>query len=129
MICANCKAVISEDFEFCPKCGARRAANAETKCWKCGKTINTADSFCRYCGIGQGKHVPFCYTHFGVWLLFIFILPFALIFVWRSPVIKKPVKWVYTFLMLALTCWFCYSFYMAVHKVFAEYESVFNLTI
>lgn len=129
MICENCKAVMKEDDAYCHNCGASRGDMQTLKCWKCGRSISKADAFCRYCGVGQGKNVSFYYTHLGVWFLFIFILPFAVIFVWRSPVISKTLKWIYTAIMVFLTLYFCYSFYMAVNTVFNEYSSIFNLTI
>jgi RNA polymerase subunit RPABC4/transcription elongation factor Spt4 len=129
MICSNCKSNVQESDSYCRTCGAAFSSSEVYKCWSCGRQISKADGFCRFCGAGQGRKVSFYYTHLGVWILFALILPFAIFFVWRSPVINKKVKWLYIAIMLFLTGYFCYSFYMALNTVFNEYSSVFNLTM
>ncbi len=81
-------------------------------CWKCQNDINEFDNYCKYCGAGQGKHIPMYYKHIGIILLFFIIGPFNLYFVWRSPALKKPAKIIYTIIFLALTVWFCYKTYL-----------------
>ena len=81
-------------------------------CWKCKSDIGEFDNYCKYCGAGQGSHIPFYYKHIGIILLFFLLGPFNLYFVWRSPALKKTVKIIYTFIFLALTVWFCYKTYL-----------------
>lgn len=81
-------------------------------CWKCKKDIGDFDNYCKYCGAGQGKYIPFYYRHWGIVLLFFLIGPFNLYFVWRSPALKKPAKIVYTFIFLLLTIWASYKTYL-----------------
>ena len=81
-------------------------------CWKCKSDIGEFDNYCKYCGAGQGEHIPLYYRHIGVILLFFIIGPFNLIFVWRSPALKKTAKIIYTLIFLALTAWVCYRSYL-----------------
>ena len=81
-------------------------------CWKCQKDIDNQDNYCKYCGAGQGKYIPIYYRHFGIIFLFFLIGPFNLYFVWRSPILKKTAKWLYTAIFLSLTIWVCYRFYV-----------------
>lgn len=95
-------------------------------CWKCKKDIEEADNYCRYCGAGQGGHISFYYKAWGAWILFLFIGPFALYFVLRSPVIGKAAKWVTSVLMVLLFVWFCYSFTMAVKNLMDMTEQLLS---
>ena len=81
-------------------------------CWKCKSDIGEFDNYCKYCGAGQGKHIPLYYKHIGIILLFFILGPFNLYFVWRSPALKIVAKTIYTIIFLALTCWFCYKSYL-----------------
>lgn len=81
-------------------------------CWKCKKDIGDFDNYCKYCGAGQGKYIPFYYRHWGIVLLFFLIGPFNLYFVWRSPSLKHPAKIIYTCIFLLLTIWFSYKTYL-----------------
>lgn len=95
-------------------------------CWKCKEDIGEFDNYCRYCGAGQGKHISFYYKPWGVWLLYLFLGPFALYFVLRSPVIGKAAKWVNTVLMIGFFCWFCYSFTVAVKNIMDMYTQLLS---
>ena len=81
-------------------------------CWKCKSDIGEFDNYCKYCGAGQGKHIPIYYRHIGIILLFFILGPFNLYFVWFSPALKRPAKIIYTIIFLALTGWFCYKSYL-----------------
>ena len=81
-------------------------------CWKCKSDIGEFDNYCKYCGAGQGKHIPIYYKHVGIILLFFLIGPFNLIFVWRSPSLKYTAKIIYTVIFLALTVWASYKTYL-----------------
>jgi len=81
-------------------------------CWKCKKDIGDFDNYCKYCGAGQGKHIPLYYRHIGIILLFFLIGPFNLYFVWFSPSLKKTAKWIYTIIFLLLTVWISYKTYL-----------------
>ena len=81
-------------------------------CWKCKSDIGEFDNYCKYCGAGQGKHIPIYYRHIGIILLFLILGPFNLYFVWFSPALKRPAKIIYTIIFLALTGWFCYRIHL-----------------
>ena len=73
-------------------------------CWNCKGAIDASDSFCRHCGKGQGKNVPWYYDHAGIIILTVAALgPFSLNFVWKSPVLSRTAKWAYTAGILAFT--------------------------
>lgn len=79
---------------------------AAAACWSCTRALDAADRYCRHCGKGQAGHVPYYYKHAGILLLTLCALgPFALYLVWRSPVLSRPARWVYTGLIAAFTWW------------------------
>ena len=92
-------------------------------CWKCKSDIGEFDNYCKYCGAGQGKHIPFYYRHIGIILLFFILGPFNLYFVWYSPALKRPAKIIYTIIFLALTGWFCYKTYL----LFLQAQEMFSM--
>lgn len=98
-------------------------------CWKCKTDIGDFDNYCKYCGAGQGDHIPFYYKTWGVWLLYLFIGPFAVYFVLRSPVIGKKAKGVFSLIMTALFIWFSYGFIKALKQVSDIYLSLLNMPI
>lgn len=65
-------------------------------CWSCGAMIAPEDRYCRYCGRGQGAYVSWQYQHWGIIALTLLGGPLSLFFVWRSPVISRNAKFVYT---------------------------------
>jgi len=75
------------------------------QCWSCKGKIEKLDNYCRHCGKGQGDHAGWYYKHWGIILSSLMIGPFALIYVWRSPLISKTAKIIYTALFLAVTWW------------------------
>ena len=91
-------------------------------CWKCKSDIGEFDNYCKYCGAGQGKHIPLYYKHIGIILLFFLIGPLNLFFVWRSPALKKTAKIIYSIIFLILTMWACYRFYV----LFIQMQEMFN---
>lgn len=101
------------------------------KCWNCGKEIDAADSYCRFCGTGQNSHVSFYYKPAGIVLLVLLIGPFALWFLIRSPVISKTAKWIGSIVIALVSIWFCYSIYTALSNIFSIYSDLLgsNFTI
>jgi len=66
-------------------------------CWSCAAPVGPEDHYCRNCGRGQGAYIPWQYKHWGIIVITLFGLgPFSLFFLWRSPVISKSAKFVYT---------------------------------
>lgn len=81
-------------------------------CWYCGGKISPADAYCRFCGKGQGRRVPWYYKHWGIIFLTLLALgPFSLVFVWKSPLISKNAKWGYTAAISLLTGYVLYKLY------------------
>jgi len=75
-------------------------------CRACWKEVDLSDNYCRHCGKGLGRHIPFYYGHAGIIVLtFCALGPFSLFLVWRSPVLSKSAKWAYTAAILAFTGW------------------------
>jgi len=75
-------------------------------CWDCEKSIEEADAYCRYCGKGQGGHIPWYYHPLGLTFLALFALgPLTLPLIWKSPKLEARGRWVGTILLTALTCY------------------------
>jgi len=99
---------------------------ARASCWACKGNIDQPDDFCRHCGKGQGRNVLWHYKHWGVVVLFFCVGPFALYPVWRSPVISRTAKWIYTALMIAGTIYLIQLFteiMRSVNSMLAGYGS------
>lgn len=92
-------------------------------CWRCKSDIGEFDNYCKYCGAGQGAHLPFYYKNFGIIILFLCIGPFALWFVWKSPALTKTTRWVYTIIMLGLTYFASYKFYQTIVHIKEIYDT------
>ncbi|MCC6694702.1 MAG: hypothetical protein IT365_03625 [Candidatus Hydrogenedentes bacterium] len=70
-------------------------------CPRCGHTIDSWDSFCRYCGRPMKAHAkskaPWYYEPVWIVVLALVVLgPLALPLVWKSPKLTRPVKWAFT---------------------------------
>ena len=74
-------------------------------CWTCGAGIDAGDNYCRKRGKGQGSSVHWYYKHWGAVVLTLALGPFSLYFVWRSPVLSRNAKLVYT-AVIALFTWY-----------------------
>ncbi len=98
-------------------------------CWKCKADIGDFDNYCKYCGTGQGKHVSFYYKIWGMWLLYLFIGPFAIYFVVRSPVIGKWTKWIFSLIMVLLFCWFSYKLVVELKNIADIYLSLLDMPL
>ncbi|HNW44968.1 MAG TPA: hypothetical protein PKI19_10720 [Elusimicrobiales bacterium] len=78
-------------------------------CWSCGGKVDDSDAYCRHCGKGLSKNIPWYYGHAGIILLTVTVLgPFSLRLVWKSPRLSANVKWAYTVGILLLT-WYAGS--------------------
>ncbi|MCG2725884.1 MAG: zinc ribbon domain-containing protein [Elusimicrobia bacterium] len=80
-------------------------------CWACRAKIGAEDNFCRKCGKGQGKFVPWYYTHWGVIVLTFALGPLSLYFIWRSPSISYNTKWIYTAIISIITWYAAVTIY------------------
>ena len=83
-------------------------------CWSCKKNIDAQDHFCRHCGCGQGDYVKWYYKHWGILVSIFLSGPLVLPFVWRSPVISKQWKWIYSVVLIAGTVILCKVLYAAI---------------
>ena len=88
-------------------------------CWHCRKPAAAEDNFCRFCGRNLASF-PWYYQHWGIIVLtFLALGPFSLVLVWRSPVISRTARWVYTALAVFLTYEMalgCYHIYLIVNN-------------
>ncbi len=74
-------------------------------CWACGKMADSHDNFCRFCGKDLVSF-PWYYQHWGIILLtFIALGPLSIVLVWRSPVLSRTARWIYTIALAAFTYW------------------------
>jgi hypothetical protein len=80
------------------------AAPPQRPCWACGAVIDAPDNYCRICGKGQGDRLPWKYKPWGIIASTLVGLgPFSLFYLWRSPVISRGAKLVYTAAILLFT--------------------------
>jgi hypothetical protein len=77
--------------------------NDQANCWNCNSTIDAEDTYCRFCGKGQGSAIPFRYTQAGIIILMLLIGPLALPFIMRSPKLDKTARIVYVAINLLIT--------------------------
>ena len=80
-------------------------------CWSCRADISVGDNYCRKCGKGQGRFVHWYYKHFGIVFLTLCAGPVSLYFVWRSPVLSRNAKRIYTGLIALATWYVLIAFY------------------
>lgn len=82
-------------------------------CWSCRKPADPQDNFCRFCGKDL-RSFPWYYQHWGIILLtFVALGPASIVLVWRSPVLSRPARWVYTIALAVLAYWVGLRFYQA----------------
>lgn len=89
---------------------------AVVECWHCHRKIHDVDHYCRHCGKGQGAYIPWTYKPAGIVVMTLFLGPFALWYVWRSPALSSRTKWIITGVMTVVTVYLAvslYKFYMA----------------
>lgn len=95
-------------------------ADRQAVCWNCAGVISSADHYCRFCGMGQGSFIPWYYRHWGIIVATLFGLgPFGLWFAWRSPVVSRTAKIVYTIVIGVLTWYVAYVIYGYVTTILA----------
>ena len=95
-------------------------------CYSCKKEIEEADNYCRFCGAGQGRYMPWYYRMWGVWILLFIIGPFCLWFLYKSPYKNKTVKIINASLITIVSVIFCYQFYVAVKRINDLYSSLLS---
>ncbi|HCT84466.1 MAG TPA: hypothetical protein DF296_04615 [Candidatus Margulisbacteria bacterium] len=94
--------------------------DAHTKCWNCNQEISSIDSYCKYCGKGQGKNISWQYKPWGIIFLTVCALgPFTIKYVWKTPQLSKRAKIIYTFLIIAITIYFFNKLYTSVNEYYA----------
>ena len=102
----------------------------ERTCLKCKRQMPLEHNYCSSCGTGWGKYVHWYYKHWGIILLILLLGPFAMFFVILSPVVSKPLKWIYTLIVAIFTIFLVveacelYRMLSQVYKLFS-YSSVF----
>jgi len=93
-------------------------------CCYCRAPVSDEDRFCRRCGknlIG----FPWYYQHWGIILLTLLALgPLSLPLVWRSPVLSRTSKWVYTAAIAVLTWVFVLTLYRGYVLVKGQLEAL-----
>ena len=92
-------------------------------CWMCGKEIDSEDRYCRHCGKKQDKWAQFPYTLTCAVLLFFIVGPFCLINVWRSPIIKRDMKFIFSVLVGVVS----YAVMVAINNYINQYLQMFNI--
>jgi hypothetical protein len=83
--------------------GTENNISEKAVCWACGAGIPQEDNYCGKCGQGRGRFVHWYYRHAGAVFLSLAAGPFALYFIWRSPVLSRGAKWSYTAAVAVIT--------------------------
>lgn len=87
-------------------------------CWSCARPLDAEDRFCRQCGMGQGKHVPWYYHPAAIAFLTVFALgPLTLPLIWKTPRLETRGRWIMTSLTALFTGYMAYSCYRAFQVV------------
>ncbi|HAM34862.1 MAG TPA: hypothetical protein DEB40_04660 [Elusimicrobia bacterium] len=82
-------------------------------CWHCRRPAADEDNFCRFCGKDL-RSFPWYYQHWGIIAATLLALgPLSLLLVWRSPVLSKRSRWIYTAAIGWLTYYICAQTYQA----------------
>ncbi|MBI2362536.1 MAG: hypothetical protein HYV15_04045, partial [Elusimicrobia bacterium] len=90
------------------------------------KVLDPFDRYCRYCGKGQGEHIPWYYSRWGIAAASLLGLgPFGVLLVWRSPRLSGTEKAVWTAALLALTGYVCWRLY----QVFAMMNAMVGMAL
>jgi hypothetical protein len=100
-------------------------------CWHCSKPIEANDAYCRYCGKGQGRYLPFRFTHYGIIVLTFLVGPFAIPFILKSPAIGAKSRIGYLALNLLITFFFVrltVGTYSAINRQVNETMKIINQT-
>ncbi len=91
-------------------------------CWACGASVPRDDNYCGKCGQGLGRFVHWYYKHTGAVLMSLAAGPFALYFIWRSPVLPRAAKWGYTAAVAVLT-WYAVGAVMSFWELLRSVSS------
>ena len=95
-------------------------------CYKCQKEIEAQDNYCRYCGAGQGSHIPWYYKIWGVWILFFLIGPFCLWFLYQSPSKNNTAKIINALIITVVSVILIYKFCIALKGIMEIYSMAFS---
>jgi ribosomal protein L40E len=88
--------------------GAEENISENPVCWACGAAMPPENNYCGKCGQGRGRFVHWYYKHTGAVFLTLTIGPFALYFIWRSPVLSRGAKCAYT-AIISIVTWYVAS--------------------
>lgn len=98
--------------------GGPEARPSGAACWKCVRSIDAPDHYCRWCGSGQGAHLPWFYEPFWIGVLTLFALgPFSLGLIWRTPRLGARGRWLWTGAVLGFTFYLVKSTYLMYQQV------------
>ena len=95
-------------------------------CYKCKEIIEDKDNYCRFCGAGQGSHIPWYYKLWGVWILFFLIGPFCLWFLYKSPSKNKTAKVLNALIIILVSVILGYKVYIALKNIIDIYSMAFS---
>ena len=77
-----------------------------TCCWRCARTLDSGDRYCRACGEGQGAWLAWYYRPLWILVLALTALgPFAIVLIMRTPRLDRNAKWLAS---IALVAFFVY---------------------
>lgn len=97
---------------------ARLGGATAMRCWSCGRSIDTDDRYCRWCGQGQGPFLTWYYRPLWIGVLALTALgPLVLPLVWRTPRLDRTGKWIATGAVLAITIYIGWQFVTALREV------------
>lgn len=94
-------------------------------CWMCGKEIDLDDKYCRHCGKKQDKGAQFPYTLTCAFLLFFVIGPLCLVNVWKSPLMKRDVKIIFSIIVAMIS----YMALVLMKNMLTGYMNMLNINM
>ncbi len=102
-----------KDFRLLePVVEEKKEDKSSTQCRKCHRSINPDDVYCRHCGERQSQSAHWLYHPFTLIILaFVFIGPFAIPLVMRSPFLNKRNKMILSFTITLYTFFTLYMVY------------------
>ena len=101
--------------------------NKKINCWMCKEEIDCEDKYCRYCGKGQNKNAKLPYTLLGITVLLFVIGPFCLFNLWKSPLIKREAKGLYTAFIVGIMLFITIGIIYGIYFIISYYAKVLNI--
>ena len=91
---------------------------AAGRCWNCGRDVAADDRYCRRCGEGQGAYLSWYYRPLWIAILTVTAMgPFVLPLLWRTPLLSRTAKWVFSAVVILISAYVLWTLGVAVRDV------------